>query len=65
MRVPHRKSGPQGVLDSIGDSLGGLRGGTKRISLAKAGLIAGGLAAVTAASAAISALRRRLDESDS
>jgi hypothetical protein len=53
------------VLDSIGDSLGGLRGGTKRISLAKAGLIAGGLAAVTAASAAISALRRRLDESDS
>jgi hypothetical protein len=53
------------VLDSIGDSLGGLTGGTKRISLAKAGLIAGGLAAVTAASAAISALRRRLEESDS
>lgn len=65
MRLLDRKSQPENLLDSIGDSLGGLTGGPKRISLAKVGLIAGGVVALTAGSAAISALRRRMEGSDS
>jgi hypothetical protein len=71
MRLLHRKSQPEGVLHGLGDSLehlgdalGGLTGGTKRSSLAKAGLIAGALAAVTAGSAAISSHRRRVAASE-
>jgi hypothetical protein len=64
MKLPHRKTQPEGLLDTIGESLGGLAGGTKRISLVKAGLIAGGVVALTAGSAAVSALRRRLGEAD-
>jgi hypothetical protein len=63
MRLPHRKTQPEGLLDTIGGSLGGLAG-TKRIGLVKAGLIAGGVVALTAGSAAVSALRRRLGETD-
>jgi hypothetical protein len=58
-----RKNQREGLLDSIGDSLDGLTG--KRINLVKVGLIAGGAVALTAGSAAISALRRRLGDSDS
>jgi hypothetical protein len=71
MRVLHTKQQPERLLDNLGDSLdhlsqavGGLTG-AKRGTLLKAGLIAGGLAALTAGSAAVSSLRRRLEESDS
>jgi hypothetical protein len=58
-----RKNQREGLLDSIGDSLDALT--AKRISLVKVGLVAGGVVALTAGSAAVSALRRRLGESDS
>jgi hypothetical protein len=73
-----KKSEPERIIDSVSDSLGELSDGlTKgRLSLGelsdgltkgrllKAGLIAGGLAALTAGSAGISSLRR-LSEGDS
>jgi hypothetical protein len=40
-------------------------GGVNRSTLVKAGLIAGGLAALTAGSAAISSIRRRAEANDS
>ena len=65
MRRLHRKSEPERLLDGIGVSLAALTGGIRNRSMVKAGLIAGGVAALTAGSAAISALRRRIGESDS
>jgi hypothetical protein len=65
MRVLHRKSEPERLFDSVGESLAALAGGIRRGSVKKAGLIAGGVAALTAGSAAVSALRRRIGESDS
>ena len=65
MRGLRRKSEPERLLDNLGDSLGGLPGGTRRSRLVKAGLIAGGVAVLTAGSAAISSLRRRMEASDS
>jgi hypothetical protein len=59
MRILHRKSEPDRLLDTVGDSLGALSGGVSRSKLLKAGLIAGGVAALTAGSAAISEIRRR------
>jgi len=74
MRIPHlfhRKSSLDRLLESIDDSLGAAGGLTsslpRRIGAdkAKAGLIAaGGLATLTAASAGISSLRRRIDGPD-
>jgi len=64
MRLLRSKSEPERLVDSVGDSLSALAEGMKGRSLMKAGLIAGGVAALTAGSAAISALRRR-QESDS
>jgi hypothetical protein len=65
MRRLHRRSEPERLLDSVGDSLAALAGGIRRRRAMKAGLIAGGVAALTAGSAAVSALRRRIGESDS
>jgi hypothetical protein len=65
MRLLRRKSEPERLFDGVGDSLAALTGGIRKPSLTKAGLIAGGVAALTAGSAAISALRRRIGESDS
>jgi hypothetical protein len=62
MNFLHRKSQPERLLDTLGDSLGGL---ARRSSLGKVSLVAGGLAALAAGSAAISSLRRRMGESDS
>jgi hypothetical protein len=59
MRILHRKSEPDRLLDTVGDSLGALSGGVNRSKLLKAGLIAGGVAALTAGSAVISEIRRR------
>ncbi len=65
MRFLRRKSEPERLLDTVGDSLAALAGGIRRRSGTKVGLIAGGVAALTAGSAAVSALRRRIGESDS
>jgi hypothetical protein len=72
MRIPHpfhRKSSLDRLLGTLDDSLGAAGGLTaslpRRIipaDKAKAGLIAaGGLATLTAASAGVSSLRRRLE----
>lgn len=61
MRLPRSRSEPERLVDTVGDSLAALASGMKRPSLMKAGLIAGGIAALTTASAAISALRRRTE----
>jgi hypothetical protein len=65
MRLRRTKSEPDRLLDTVGDSFAALSGGVNRSNLLKAGLIAGGLAAVTAGSAAISSIRRRTEGSDS
>jgi hypothetical protein len=61
------KSEPKELLDTASDSLAAMRGrahrDTHRDTLLKAGLIAGGMAALTAGSAAISSLRRRTEAS--
>jgi hypothetical protein len=62
MRLPRRKSQPDRILDVVGDSFAALGGRSK---LVKAGLIAGGVAVLTAGSAAISSIRRRTEGSDS
>jgi hypothetical protein len=65
MRLLRTKSEPDRLLHTVGDSLAALSGGVSRGKLLKASLIAGGVAAVTAGSAAISSIRRRLEASDS
>jgi hypothetical protein len=65
MRLLHRKSDPDRLLDTVGDSLGALSGAVNRNKLLKAGLIAGGVAVLTAGSAAISSIRRRMEGNDS
>jgi hypothetical protein len=65
MRLLRTKSEPDRLLDTVGDSLAALSGGVDRRKLLKAGLIAGGVAALTAGSAAISSIRRRTEGSDS
>jgi hypothetical protein len=59
MRLLRTKGEPDRLLDTVGDSLAALNGGVNRSKLLKAGLIAGGVAALTAGSAAISSIRRR------
>lgn len=63
MRPLRTKSEPKELLDTVSDSLAAMRGRAQRDTLVKAGLIAGGLAALTAGSAAISSLRRRMEAS--
>ena len=65
MRRLRTKSKPDRLLDTVGDSLATLSGGVNRSKLLKASLVAGGVAAVTAGSAAISSIRRRMEGSDS
>jgi hypothetical protein len=65
MRLLRRKSEPERLLDTVGDSLALLSGGVNRSKLVKAGLIAGGVAALTAGSAAVSSIRRRMEGNDS
>jgi hypothetical protein len=61
MKIIHRKSEPKRLLETVSNSLAAVSGGVKRSTLVKGGLITGGLAALTAGSAAISSLRRRLE----
>jgi hypothetical protein len=65
MRLLRTKSQPDRLLSTAGDSLTALSGGVDRSKLLKAGLIAGGVAALTAGSAAISSIRRRTKGNDS
>jgi hypothetical protein len=66
MRIFKRKRQRERLIDSASDSLGELRDRlTKSRRLLKAGLIAGGLTALTAGSARISSLRRRTEGHDS
>jgi hypothetical protein len=61
MRLLHHKSKPERLLDAGSDSLDSVRSGRHSGTLLKAALVAGGVAALTAGSAAISALRRRIE----
>jgi hypothetical protein len=65
VRIFTRKREPERLIDSASDSLGELSDGLTKGSLLKAGLIAGGLAFLTAGSAGISSLRRRSEGDDS
>jgi hypothetical protein len=64
MRLVQRKSEPDQLLDTVRDSLAALSGSVNRSKLLKAGLIAGGVAVLTAGSAAISSIRRRMEGND-
>jgi hypothetical protein len=65
MRLFHRKSQQERLLESVSDSLDGLSDGLAKSKARKAGLIAAvGFAGLTAASAGISSLRRREDEGE-
>ena len=59
MKLGNRKSAPEQLVKSPQDTLGALSGSLSRGRILMAGLIAGGVAALTAGSAGISALRRR------
>jgi hypothetical protein len=65
MRRLRTKSKQDRLLDTVGDSFATLSDGVSRSKLLKASLVAGGVAAVTAGSAAVSSLRRRKEGSDS
>jgi hypothetical protein len=57
----HPKSEPERLLEAVSDSLDAVRSGRHGGTLLKAALVVGGVAAVTAGSAAISSLRRRIE----
>jgi hypothetical protein len=69
MKILHAKREPdrffdavtEPLVDTVTDSLGAVRD-AQRSTLVKAAVITGGLAALTAGSAAISSLRRRRGE---
>jgi hypothetical protein len=61
MRLFNRKSELERLLDIVNDSLDALSRGVTKRKFRKAGLIAGGLAGLTAGSAGISSLRRRTE----
>ena len=61
MRLLRSKSEPDRLLDTVGDSLAALSGGVNRSKLLRAALIAGGVAVLTAGSAAVSSIRRRME----
>jgi hypothetical protein len=61
MRLLRTKSQPDRLLDTVGDSFAALSSGVNRSKLLKAGLLAGGVAALTAGSAAVSSIRRRTE----
>lgn len=65
MRLAQGKTEPDRLLETVSTSVGAVSGAVNRSTLVKAGLIAGGLAALTAGSAAISSIRRRLEANGS
>jgi hypothetical protein len=65
MRLVQRNSEPDRLLETLSNSVGVVSGGLNRSTLVKAGQVAGGLAALTAGSAAVSSIRRRMEANDS
>lgn len=65
MRLLRTTSERDRLVDTVGNSFAALGGGVNRSKLLKASLIAGGVAALTAGSAAISSIRRRTEGGDS
>jgi hypothetical protein len=63
MKLPGKKSEPRDALHAVTDSLADIGHGKHKGTLLKAAAIAGGVAALTAGSAAISSLRRRIEAS--
>jgi hypothetical protein len=61
MRLLRTKTKPEGLRDAVTDSVDAARDSAHRDTLLKAALIAGGVAVLTAGSAAISSLRRRTE----
>jgi hypothetical protein len=61
MRILRTKREPDRLRDTVGDALAALGDGVSNRKVFKAGLIAGGVAALTAGSAAISSRRRRIE----
>jgi hypothetical protein len=58
-----QRSGGSDLSEKVADALSAVRDSADRATLLKASLIAGGAAALTAGSAAISSLRRRTETS--
>jgi hypothetical protein len=65
MRLVQGKSEPDRLLEMVSNSVGAVSGGVNRSTLVKVGLIVGGLAALTAGSAAISSVRGRMEANGS
>jgi hypothetical protein len=65
MRLLRTTIEPDRLLDTVGNSFAALSEDVNRSKLLKAGLIAGGVAALTAGSAAISSVRRRMEGGNS
>jgi hypothetical protein len=61
MRLGRSKSESERLIGTVTESLANVRGDVQRSTLVKAALIAGGVAALTAGSAAISSFRRRME----
>lgn len=61
MRLVHKQSEPERLFDKVNDSLAATLHRADRGTLVKGALIAGGAVALTAGSAAISSLRRRIE----
>ena len=61
MRLGRSQSEPERLIGAVTESLANVRGNVERNTLLKAALVAGGLAALTAGSAAISSFRRRME----
>jgi hypothetical protein len=61
MKLLHAKREPEKLLDTVTDSLEAVRSGQHSGTVLKAALVVGGIAALTAGSAAISSLRRRVE----
>jgi hypothetical protein len=65
MRFFDRKGELESLIDVLESSLGKLTSGWSKARVVKAGLIAGGAAALTAGSAGVSSLRRREEKARS
>jgi hypothetical protein len=61
MRFWRRKSERERLLETVTDSVGAVGGSLTKRRVLKAGLIAGSVAGLTAGSAGVSSLRRRLE----
>jgi hypothetical protein len=61
MRILRTKNEPEELLDTVTEGLATVRSGPHSGVLLKAAMVAGGVAALAAGSAAISSLRRRIE----